>query len=187
MFSLLPLGGAPTGCDISTNFSDSEAVAVYDKCASYTCQTARFGKAFGPMMRITFVLALLLSTFGPSRAIAQNTPTWSPIRPVRIVIPSCQRFHANHDARGDEEHPRGASLTVDNQPTGAGCLCKKGTRPTDVRLFRNRDDPASHGRDVQSRGEDRHCSRLLSRPGASTARSTWGPYLDDVPRRGRCR
>ena len=60
---------------------------MYDKCASYTCQTARFGKAFGPMMRITFVLALLLSTFGPSRAIAQNTPTWSPIRPVRIVIP----------------------------------------------------------------------------------------------------
>src|SRR5262249_11272294 len=74
MFSLLPLGGAPTGCDISTSFSDSEAAAVYDKCASYTCQTVRFGKVFGPMMRITFVLALLLSTFGPSRAIAQNTP-----------------------------------------------------------------------------------------------------------------
>jgi tripartite-type tricarboxylate transporter receptor subunit TctC len=39
------------------------------------------------MMRTTFVLALLLLTFGPSRAIAQNTPTWSPIRPVRIVVP----------------------------------------------------------------------------------------------------
>src|SRR5262249_17068952 len=43
--SLLPLGGTPTGCDI--HFSDSEAVAVYDKYGSYTCQTAKFGKAFG--------------------------------------------------------------------------------------------------------------------------------------------
>ncbi|HKF09494.1 MAG TPA: tripartite tricarboxylate transporter substrate-binding protein [Xanthobacteraceae bacterium] len=38
-------------------------------------------------MRTTFVLALLLSAFGSSRAIAQNTPTWSPNRPVRIVVP----------------------------------------------------------------------------------------------------
>jgi hypothetical protein len=30
------------------HISDSEALAVYDKCASYTCQTARFGKVFGP-------------------------------------------------------------------------------------------------------------------------------------------
>jgi hypothetical protein len=29
-------------------FSDSETAAVYDKCGSYTCQTAKFGKAFGP-------------------------------------------------------------------------------------------------------------------------------------------
>src|SRR5262249_17068953 len=38
-------------------------------------------------MRTTFVLALLLSAFGPSRAIAQNIPAWSPIRPIRIVVP----------------------------------------------------------------------------------------------------
>src|SRR5262245_34785483 len=66
---------------------DGEAVAVYGMCASYRCQTARFGKAFVRMMRTTFVLALLLSAFGSSRAIAQNTPTWSPNRPVRIVVP----------------------------------------------------------------------------------------------------
>jgi tripartite-type tricarboxylate transporter receptor subunit TctC len=38
-------------------------------------------------MRTTFILALLLSAFGSSRAIAQNMPAWSPIRPVRIVVP----------------------------------------------------------------------------------------------------
>src|SRR5262249_41325663 len=83
--SLLPLGGAPTGCDI--HFSDNEAVAVYDKYGSYTCQIAKVDKLLVLIMRTTFVLALLLLVFGPFRAIAQNTPTWSAIRPVRIVVP----------------------------------------------------------------------------------------------------
>jgi tripartite-type tricarboxylate transporter receptor subunit TctC len=39
------------------------------------------------MKRTAFVLALLLSTCGPIRSIAQKLPTWSPSRSVRIVVP----------------------------------------------------------------------------------------------------
>jgi hypothetical protein len=39
------------------------------------------------MKRTAFVIALLVSTCGSSRSIAENTPTWSPTQPVRIVVP----------------------------------------------------------------------------------------------------
>jgi tripartite-type tricarboxylate transporter receptor subunit TctC len=38
-----------------------------------------------PMKRTVFIIALLLSTCGASRSMAENT--WSPTRSVRIVVP----------------------------------------------------------------------------------------------------
>jgi tripartite-type tricarboxylate transporter receptor subunit TctC len=40
-----------------------------------------------PMKRTAFIVALLLSTCGPLRSIAESTSTWSPSRSVRIVVP----------------------------------------------------------------------------------------------------
>src|SRR5215510_14070609 len=40
------------------HFSDNEAVAVYDKYGSYTCQIAKVDKLLVLIMRTTFVLAL---------------------------------------------------------------------------------------------------------------------------------
>src|SRR5919201_674171 len=149
------------------------------------------------MKRTAFVIALLVWTCASSRSIAETAPAWSPVRPVRIVVPfqaggpidaiarivaqqlnekwgqsfvienrtgaggnigmelvakapadgytlgtasggthganatlygsrlpfdPRQRFYSDHDARGDEEHPRGSSLSPDKQPARADCL-----------------------------------------------------------------
>jgi tripartite-type tricarboxylate transporter receptor subunit TctC len=39
------------------------------------------------MKRTAFVIALLVWTGASSRSIAENAPTWSAVRPVRIVVP----------------------------------------------------------------------------------------------------
>ena len=214
------------------------------------------------MNRTALLMALLVSTCGSSSSIAENTSTWSPSRPVRIVVPFQAGGPIDTIARTIAQQLNEKwtqSFIVENR-TGAGGnigmelvakapadgytlgTASGGTHGANSTLYGSRlpFDPVKDftpvtmlaemknvlvvhrslritnlqeliayakaapgqltfgssgtgtiqhltGEMFKAAATDQYCSRVLPRPGTSTSRPTWWPYLNDVPRRGRCR
>src|SRR5262249_52430244 len=80
---------APTGCEIFAHFVSVRAkLPLLCTISLFRIRVNKtpIGGTY-PMLRTAFVITLLVSMCSASRAIAENLPTWSPNRPVRIVVP----------------------------------------------------------------------------------------------------
>jgi len=81
------------------------------------------------MMRTAFVIALLVSTCSAYRSIAENLPTWSPNRPVRIVVPFQAGGPIDTIARIVAQQLNekwGQSFIIENRTGGGGNILNRG-------------------------------------------------------------